>query len=581
MTSAAAIAANQLLAEDSRVAHVRDGVAWQMDFGEFPSLTQREGGRVLGGEACMWSEIVDGDTLHNRVWSRMPAIAERFWSGDESVSVATLYQRLEQGVLHWREKLGIDLLRIPQNLNPPALQPLIEQLEPIKWYSRHIGMQEVKARTSGQTSTTRTRPYDLATKLDRVVDFISPESFAARRVAANVSEGKPIETVLEGWRSQAKALNACVNAEPRLAELQPLSERLAILTDVYEDQAPIDYSLCEPVGEYLLPIAKPILDAALQRIASQFGVTGNVREITKGHINDTFAIDESLLLQRINGEIFDAVAVVENRVEFDKWIHDLVARQVENSEGASHIISAHGEVWRASEYVLARNFDVLPTELCKVAGAAFGTLLARLRPCVERPREVIPGFHNVDAYLQAFDVAPATTDARQWVEFVNSRRDSVTKFDTDEFQVIHGDTKVNNLLFDLDSDQVLKIVDLDTLMWGHPAWDFGDLVRSVITGTEGEAESQRRIRLVVQGFVDAYGPSTDAFQTFSRAPAHMSFMLGVRFLTDHLNGNKYFKVSRDGENLERAVEQLKLCQNLEEAADSIAMFMAEASKESG
>lgn len=580
MASEEATLASKQLEEDVRVEHVRDGVRWQVDFGEFPSLTRRSGGEILGGEACMWSEIVDADTLHTRVWSRMPAIAERLWSGADSLAVEAMYQRLEQSAAYWGQFLGIDLLRIPDRLNPTALQPLIEQLEPIKWYSRHIGLESVKARTSGQSSSTAPRPYDLATKLDRVVDFLPPESFTARRTVAKLLSNESLTTEFEGWRTQAQKFAACADDEPKLAELQSISQRLALLADVYEGRRPIDYSLCEPIGEYLLPIAKPILNAVIQRVAEQFGITGSVREVTQGHINDTFVIEESLLLQRINGEIFDADALVENRSEFDAWIHDLVPRQVESGAGLNHVTTALGEVWRASEFVLARNFDVLPTELCAAAGEAFGTMLARLKPCIERPREVIQGFHNIDRYLQAFDAAPKAEDAQSWIDFVNARRDSLTQFDEGEYQVIHGDCKVNNLLFELDADRVIKVVDLDTLMWGHPAWDFGDLIRSVGTGGGELAAEQDRLRFAVQGFTESYPIDKHAVATFARAPAFMSFMLGVRFLTDHLIGDKYFKVARTGENLERAAEQFGLNQKLEDSAAAIANLLLEANQKS-
>lgn len=568
--------ASRLLAEDPRVEHVRDGIGWQTDFGEFPSLTAREGGSVLGGEACMWSEIVDGDSLHTRVWSRMPAIAERFWSGSEALDVETVYDRTERGLAHWRRVQSVDsLMSIPAALQPPELQSLIEQLEPIKWYARLIGMDLVHRRTSGQASDAQERPYDVDTKLNRLVDYLPPESFAARRVKAALNNDEPVDEFLTAWRQQARELKRCAEEEPRLAELQPVSERLATLADVYAGRQSIDMALTEPVGEYLLPIAKPILYAAVRKLAQRFGASGEVREITKGHINDTFAIDESLLLQRINGDIFDAMAVIENRAQFDDWIHDLIPRQAEVEAGVHHWIGVDGEVWRAAEFAQGRNFDVLPTELCEAAGEAFGDFLSRLQPCQEHPRTVIQGFHDIGEYLLGFDDARPTAESQPWVDFVNARRATLTEFDAEDFQVIHGDCKVNNLIFHQERPEVAKIVDLDTLMWGHPAWDFGDLVRSVVTGAAGNTIDRERLQLVVDGFTETYSVEPRLVETFARAPAHMSFMLGVRFLTDHLNGDAYFKVARPGMNLERAIEQFRITEALEAIAEDLERYFRE------
>ena len=85
MSSKSWTAANQSMANDPRLAHVKDGVAWGFDFGSFPDLQEGREGRILGGEACMWSELVDTSVLSRRVWSRMPLIAERFWNGDSSL----------------------------------------------------------------------------------------------------------------------------------------------------------------------------------------------------------------------------------------------------------------------------------------------------------------------------------------------------------------------------------------------------------------------------------------------------------------------------------------------------------------
>ena len=126
--------------------------------------------------------------------------------------------------------------------------------------------------------------------------------------------------------------------------------------------------------------------------------------------------------------------------------------------------------------------------------------------------------------------------------------------------VIHGDCKINNLLFHSIEPRVTHVIDLDTSMIGHPAWDFGDMVRSIASGGE-EAVSESKISIrdfkaAANGFLRGLDGITDA-KAYAAAPAHMSFMLGVRFLTDHLRGDFYFKVDYPGQNLDRARTQFE------------------------
>lgn len=571
MTIAESNDADTRALSDPRLAHVQDGLRWQASFGTPDSEAKRAGGNILGGEACMWSEIVDDETLHTRVWSRMPAIAERFWSGDQSLDDASMYTRLERGIAYWQRKFSINnLMTLPSELNPLALRPLIQQLEPVKWYARLIGMSRVIARTSGQIESTFERPYDLNTELNRVVDYLPPESFEARRVEAALRDSRPLTKWFDEWRNQAVVFEDCVKKEGRLEELRELSRRLVTLAAIHQGESPIDMSLTAPVGEYLLPVSTPILHTAIRQIGERFGARGSdVVEIKKGHINDTFVLDREYLLQRVNASVFDIEALLSNRRMLDEMIRDVIPQVIETTDGTDHVVGVNGEVWRAAEFIEARNFDVLPTEFCEEAGSAFGGFLTLLQKCTKRPVPVIEGFHEIDEYFRQFDVLEPTADSREWVEFVSERRASIQTFAPQECQVIHGDCKVNNLLFDLEEPKVVRIIDLDTIMWGHPAWDFGDLIRSVLTGSEDTAETKSRIRLTTQGFVTSYEIGERKLESFAYAPSHMSFMLGVRFLSDHFRGDTYFKVDDHGDNLTRAIEQFELSERLIEVAPDI------------
>ena len=254
--SAAEVAA---ASAEPRLAHVRQGIDWMRDFATVPALPQRPPGKVLGGEACLWSELVAEELLDCRVWSRLPAIAEQFWNGEAATSDGDeppprggMLGRLSK-TRHTLAGLGI----VPEDVDVlrkfPDLAPLLEMLEPVKWYRRLLGEAVFQARMSGLGGGDDERPYDVATPLNRIVDRIPPESLASRRAEANLAHGTDMTPWLVGWRAQRDALNS----HPELlSELRAVSDALVTVADVIagaNTANPAD--LAGPFGEYLLPIA--------------------------------------------------------------------------------------------------------------------------------------------------------------------------------------------------------------------------------------------------------------------------------------------------------------------------------------
>ena len=134
---------------------------------------------------------------------------------------------------------------------------------------------------------------------------------------------------------------------------------------------------------------------------------------------------------------------------------------------------------------------------------------------------------------------------------------------------VHADCKVNNLLFNAQGTRVAAVIDLDTTMYGHWAWDFGDLMRSI-------AFSRGRADLVdyenaAEGFLlGLQKPVTEqTVQDMVQVPGHIAGMLGLRFLTDHLVGDVYFRVSEAGQNLQRAREQFALMEQFNDMAQAM------------
>ncbi len=205
-------------------------------------------GIILGGEACMWSELVCDDLLHTRIWSRMPVIAERLWSGARTAT--DIYPRLAQAWTCMDFNLGINIYG-PVNTFVSSfdasksdrylLLVLLYNLEPVKGYARLLGDQ-ADARVSGNEVSTD-RPYQQDTRLNRVVDLLPPESLAARTTLQLIfeladsdqqdtrrSETKnTLKKSAEDWCAQLDTVRKLQHQNSVLAEIVACSEALAQL----------------------------------------------------------------------------------------------------------------------------------------------------------------------------------------------------------------------------------------------------------------------------------------------------------------------------------------------------------------
>jgi hexosaminidase len=275
---AALVALEDGLEEDPRLAHVAAGMRWTRHWRE-PGDGRAEGrpfdrtpGRVLGGEACLWSELVNEAVLHVRLWSRLPAVAERFWSPASVGESADMRRRL-RGSIGVLAATGIDIVAQSANLVAragvtDAWRPLIEQLEPVKWYARLLGADALAARLDGREMPLA-RPYHADTPLDRVADGLLPEAFAAwdlEHLCSDVLRGDARASL--ALRELARAWQALPPRGAGPAELEPLAGRLAavgaLLLDVLDGRVTRGAALetlaaaATPVGEYLLA-AVPVL----------------------------------------------------------------------------------------------------------------------------------------------------------------------------------------------------------------------------------------------------------------------------------------------------------------------------------
>ena len=279
-----------------------------------------------------------------------------------------------------------------------------------------------------------------------------------------------------------------------------------------------------------------------------------------GHIHDTYLVrtsDDRYVLQRVNEYVFrDGDLVMrQTRQLLSCWQRQntYVVPDLISALDGSLAVRSDGSLWRVWRFIAGRTIDPIqrPSQIEAVARA-----FARFQDCLERLPNVftdtIDGFLNLDHYLEAFAAVEqdAPEDLKRFIG-ANAHLGSSLK---DRHCHIHGDCKVNNVLFDGQGQDVIAVIDFDTAMYGHWAWDFGDLVRSVSFSAGGY--DLRKFSACVRGFAGAQSRVTP--EQAAVAPAYVALMLGVRFLTDHLQGDPYFKVTNHGDNLDRARAQLSL-----------------------
>ncbi len=275
---------------DPRLAHVRDGLGWASEFAGRSAVDAAPGnlseGRVLGGEACMWAELVTDDVFEVRVWGRLPAIAERLWSPRSVRDEADMYLRLARLRPMLAALADVDIERRQRALfstvgidaaELDALRDLFDAIEPVKWYSRLLGEAALRARVAGSNAAVE-RPYSVDTPLNCVVDYIDPASPWVVRFntavrasidgSADAEDIALIQAAAAGWRRQRHVVRTLGPRVSRIAELDTVSATLERLADV------VDAALAgrvtdahrqtlaesrKPVGEVIVAVT-PVLD---------------------------------------------------------------------------------------------------------------------------------------------------------------------------------------------------------------------------------------------------------------------------------------------------------------------------------
>jgi hypothetical protein len=252
------------------------------------------------------------------------------------------------------------------------------------------------------------------------------------------------------------------------------------------------------------------------------------------------------------------------------------------SDARNWHVDDHGEWWRLWLYRVHTRTLAAPVSEAEtyVAARAFGCFQRQMQNFPAPQLEpAIPGFLELELYLQALDRISAGGDSARISaadrQFIDAHRFLAARFPRGS-EYVHGDCKLDNLLFAEEGAIVDSVLDLDTVMPGHWAWDFGDLVRSLLTLQSSPAVgvpfdkplAPVLFAAAARGFIDGRGENL-ALEDLLVAPCYVSFMLGVRFLADHLSGDVYFKVASAGDNLRRAQQQFAIVSELERQAPAL------------
>ncbi|MDR1808941.1 MAG: aminoglycoside phosphotransferase family protein [Prevotella sp.] len=340
-------------------------------------------------------------------------------------------------------------------------------------------------------------------------------------------------------------------------------------------------------------------------IAGHFAVSGTpsgIAVLGAGHINDSFVLrtQESdkpdYLLQRINHHIFKDVDMLQNNIKqvtehirkklTEKGETDIdrkVMTIVPAKDGKLYHFDGEN-YWRIYVFIEgSKSFDAINAPLAYEAGKAFGDFQSYLADLPTELGETIPDFHNMEFRLEQFrqavkdDLVGRVQSNRELIDEIEKRADEMClpnrlyREGKLPKRTNHCDTKVNNILFD-DKGNVLCVVDLDTVMPGFVLSDFGDFMRTgANTGAEDDADLNNiGIDLeIFAAYAKGYAEKTGDFllpvekENLAFGAKLLTYMQTVRFFTDYLNGDTYYKIHFPEHNLQRTKAQLKLLQDME------------------
>ena len=343
----------------------------------------------------------------------------------------------------------------------------------------------------------------------------------------------------------------------------------------------------------------------LRIIATHFQIQGSFLRADRygsGHINDTYCLvfdqrgsEHRSILQRINTDIFrNPVALMQNMERVTAHLllkssasqnsHQRVLELIPCHSGQAWYTDDQGNFWRAYRFIEnAVSYDqVSSTHQAFEAARAFGNFQRSLSD-LPAPglHETIPDFHNTPKRLTAFrqaieaDVAHRVSTAAEEIEYCLRHQSTADILQSASLpvRVTHNDTKLNNVLFHRSSGEAICVIDLDTVMPGLTSYDFGDMVRTTTSPAAEDERDLSRVSLqftMFEALLRGYLSSAADFLTAEEknllvaSCKVITYEQAIRFLADYLNGDPYYKVSREAHNLDRCRTQIQLLKSIDQ-----------------
>lgn len=355
------------------------------------------------------------------------------------------------------------------------------------------------------------------------------------------------------------------------------------------------------------------LTKELREVLECYGFTDRLRNADhygNGHINDTLLLElsepeEKVILQKINGKIFpNADELMENITRVTDWIADKIRQEGEDparrvlhiirtKEGSSYYETMEGNAYRA--YVFIENGLCLeqprkPEDFYQ-SGMAFGGFQGYLADFpAEKLHETILNFHNTLWRFENLkkaveeDVSGRVAGVKEEIEYAFSKEKMIVDCLSQKreknipLRVTHNDTKLNNAMLDAETEKALCVLDLDTVMPGYAMDDFGDSIRfGTNTAVEDEEDLSKvscdleLFRVYAEGFLKGTGGRLleEEVLLFPLGAKMMTYECGIRFLTDYLQGDVYFKTAYPDHNLVRARNQFALLRDMDRKTEEM------------
>lgn len=325
-----------------------------------------------------------------------------------------------------------------------------------------------------------------------------------------------------------------------------------------------------------------------------------------GHIHDTFRIEtleadkDDYILQRLNNKIFKNIPELQHNIErvtvhLRNKLREIPGSNIKREclklipshEGKTWIVDKDGNYWRMYIFISnhhSYNFVDSPDKAFE-GGKAIGRFQAMLSDMPAPPLfETIPWFHNIEKRLKTFnekvseDPVGRVGSVRAEIDMVLARAEEmkiILKLGDEgkiPLRITHNDTKFNNILLD-ENDKALCVIDLDTVMPGYVHYDFGDAIRTAANTASEDENELSKVKMDITLFkAYAEGYLSETVKTLNDvekeylafAPRLITYTIALRFLTDFIDGDNYFKIHHKLHNLQRARAQLQLVLSMEE-----------------